>query len=252
VSDPRSLSGRRVLVTGGSSGIGATTAQALAAKGARVAVTGRDEAALEAVATSTAGVAVQGDLRAPGVPAHVVQAAAGAFGGLDVVILNAGAGWAGPFSEMEPAEIDDLISLNLKSQALLTRAALAYLTEGSHLVFVGSIAGLVGAPDEAVYSATKAGLAMLAECLRAELAGRRIEVTLVSPGVVDTAFFTRRNRPYERQRPKPIPPSRVAGAIVDCLERPRAEVVVPGWLALPARLRGGLPGLYRSLAGRFA
>ncbi len=119
-----------------------------------------------------------------------------------------------------------------------------------HIVNVASIAGHVGVREEAVYAATKAALVAFTESLRYEV-GDRLTVTLVSPGVVETAFFRRRGRPYERRRPKPIPPERVADRIARAIERERAEVFVPRWMALPARLRGAAPGLYRALARRF-
>lgn len=86
---------RKVLVTGGSSGIGAATARAFAARGCRVAVTGRDLAALKKVAGDTGGVSIAGDLREPGRSRLIVDAAAQALDGLDVVVSNAGAGWSG-------------------------------------------------------------------------------------------------------------------------------------------------------------
>ena len=70
----------------------------------------------------------------------------------------------------------------------------------------------------------------------------------MSPGVVDTPFFARRNRGYERSWPKPMPVGRVAGLIVSSIEQRRQDVVVPPWLLLAARLNGGLPTLYRVLA----
>jgi uncharacterized protein len=246
------LQDRRVLVTGGSSGIGAAVVAALVARRARVVAAGRDVDALARL-DGVSGVVV-GDLTEPGQPAAVVAAAAEALGGLDAVVANAGAGWAGPFVSMTPDEIDRLIDLNFRATVQLARAALPWLvagSEGAALVLVGSIAGLVPVPGEAVYSATKFALAGLAEALRPEVAADGVRVSLVSPGVVDTAFFARRNRPYGRARPRPIPAERVAAAVVGCLETGRAGVVVPGWLALPARLRGAVPGLYRGLADRF-
>jgi len=244
---------RRVLITGGSSGIGAATARAFAASGCRVAVTGRDLVALKEVAGDTGGVALPGDLRELGCAERIVADAAAALGGLDVVVSNAGAGWSGPFTAMTSEEIDDLLDVNLRASAQVARAALEYLRPGAgHLVFVGSIAGLVGVPTEAWYSATKAGLAMLADVLRSELRAEGIAVTLVTPGVVDTPYFERRNAPYPRQHPRPISAEVVGAAIVDAVERSKEAIILPGWLQVPARLKVSFPGLYRLLESRFA
>jgi short-subunit dehydrogenase len=244
---------RKVLVTGGSSGIGAATARAFAARGFRVAVTGRDRAALQAVAGDTGGVSIAGDLREPGRSRLIVDAAAQALDGLDVVVSNAGAGWSGQFAMMTGEEIDDLLDVNLRASAHVAHAALPYLRPGAgHLVFVGSIAGLVGVPGEAWYSATKAGLATLADVLRVELKAQGVAVTLVTPGVVDTPYFERRNSPYVREHPRPISAQVVATAIVDAVERPRESIILPGWLQWPARLKVSFPGLYRLLESRLA
>jgi NAD(P)-dependent dehydrogenase (short-subunit alcohol dehydrogenase family) len=242
-----------VLITGGSSGIGAATARAFAAHGARLALAGRDVAALQRVAGDTGGVSIPGDLRDPECPRRTVEAAARALGALDVVVSNAGAGWYGPFASMTDAEIDSLLDVNLRAAAHLVHAALAYLRPGTgHLVFVGSIAGEVGVPGEAWYSATKAGLGRMADALRSELRPAGIGVTLVIPGVVSTPYFERRNSPYGRHYPRPITAQTVAGAIAAAVESRREEVVLPGWLSLPARLRLSFPGLYRLLESRLA
>src|SRR5262252_272661 len=243
---------RKVLITGGSSGIGAATALAFAARGFPVAVTGfDDDGGLYAVASQAGGVSIPGDLRERGCPRKVVEAAAKSLGGLDVVVSNAGEGWCGPFATMTDEDIDSLLDLNLRASAQVARAALAHLPPGTgHLVFVGSIAGLLGVPGEAWYSATKAGLGMLAEVLRAELRADGIMVTLVVPAVVDTAFYSRRNSPYLRRRPRPISPQVVADAIVEAVDHGREVVVIPGWMSWPARLKVNFPGLYRLLERR--
>jgi NAD(P)-dependent dehydrogenase (short-subunit alcohol dehydrogenase family) len=249
----RRLAGLRALITGGSSGIGAATARAFASRGAHVAVAGRDDRALQAVAADTGGVAIRGDLRDRDCPSRTVGTAVEALGGLDVVVSNAGIGWAGPFTSMSEADIDEVLDVNLRTGAYLALAAIPHLAPGvGRLVFIGSIAGLVGAPGEAWYSATKAGLSSLAEILRAELRPAGIGVSLVSPGVVDTAFFERRKVPYARRYPRLISPQATADAIVSAVERGRDEVVIPPWLTLPARLKAGFPTLYRVLATRFA
>jgi uncharacterized protein len=247
------LAGLRALITGGSSGIGAATARALSAHDVRVAIAGRDMAALRQVAADTDGVCIPGDLREPDCPRRTVEAAAGALGGLDLVVSNAGIGWAGPFASMSPSDIDSLLDVNLRAGAHLARAAIPHLHAGvGRLVFVGSIAGLVGVPNEAWYSATKAGLGCLADGLRAELRPLGIGVSLVSPGVVDTAYFERRKAPYLRQHPQLISAQTAADAIVDAVSRGRDEVIVPPWLSFPAWVKSSFPGLYRVLAGRFA
>ncbi len=251
---PVSLGGGRALVTGASSGIGAATARALNRDGVSVALAGRDSDALAAIAAETGGPAFAGDLTVADYPARLVAEATAALGGLDIVVSNAGAGWCGPYRDMRPDEIDELIDINLRAPAHLLRAALPDLVAKGrgHLVLVGSIAGLVGVANEVVYSATKAGLGGLAAALRAELAGSGVKVTLISPGVVDTAFFSRRNRPYDRSRPSPIPAPEVAEAIVDCLRFGRPEAMVPAWLTVPARIHGLVPRAYQALAQRFS
>lgn len=236
------------MVTGGSSGIGAATAVEFAARGCYVAVTGRDAQALDRVAGAAGGVSIPGDLREPGRPRRVVDAAAVALGGLDVVVSNAGVGWAGPFAEMTDEEMDELLDVNLRAPAHVAHAALAYLQPGAgHLVFVGSIAGLLGVVGETWYSATKAGVAILADTLRAELRTEAIGLSLVIPGVVDTPYFDRRKVPYQRRSPRPITAQVVAAAIVNAVEQHRDTVIVPEWLGWPARLKGAFPALYRRL-----
>lgn len=247
------LTGLRALITGGSSGIGAATARMFATRGVRVAIAGRDLAALRQVTADTGGVILPGDLREPGCPRQTVEDAADALGGLEIVVSNAGIGWAGSFTSMTETDIDSLLDVNLRAAAHLARAAIPYLPPGKgRLVFVGSIAGLVGVTGEAWYSATKAGLGCLADTLRAELRPAGIGVSLVSPGVVDTPYFERRKVPYQRHHPQLMTAQVAAAAIVDAVDRGRDNVVVPSWLSLPARMKVNFPGLYRLLATRFA
>jgi uncharacterized protein len=247
------LAGLRAVITGGSSGIGAATARAFAARGSRVAIAGRNLAALKRVAAVTNAVCLPGDLGESGCARRTVDTAVDALGGLDIVVSNAGIGWAGPFASMTETDIDSLLDVNLRAAAHLARAAIPHLQRGrGRLVFIGSIAGLVGVPGEAWYSATKAGLACLADALRAELRPAGVGVTLVSPGVVDTAYFERRNEPYQRRHPKLMSAEAAADAIADAVCRGRDDVVVPPWLTFPARMKASFPRLYRLLAARLA
>ena len=147
----------------------------------------------------------------------------------------------------------ELIELNLTAPVQLTRLlvpAMAARGRG-HVVFVSSIAGATAVRGEAVYSAAKAGLACFAESLAHELAGTGVGVSVIVPGVIDTPFFERRGRPYDRQRPRPLPAERVATAITAAVTADRRVVYVPGWLRFPAWLHGAAPGTFGRLARRF-
>jgi short-subunit dehydrogenase len=209
------LRGAVALVTGGSSGIGAATARALANAGARPLIAGRDAGRLADVARQTGGTALAADLATPGGPAELAEAArqAAGPGGIDLLINNAGIGWAGPIGQLT--------------------------------------AGATAVRGEAVYSAAKAGLGYFAESLDHELAGTGVRTTLIVPGVIDTPFFERRGLPYDRRWPAPLPAERVARALAAAVEREQRVVFVPAWLRFPAWLHGALPGIFHKLAGRF-
>jgi len=242
-----------VLVTGASSGLGRAAAERLAGAGARLIAHGRDEAALADLAARTGAVPLAADLALPGEADRLAGAALAVHGRLDIVVSNAGQGWAGQFADMPPGDLDRLIAVNLAAPVRLTRAVLpAMLAAGrGYLAFVGSIAGRTGVAGEALYAATKAGLDTFAESLRFELSGRGIGVGVFVPGVVDTPFFDRRGRAYQRSSPRPRPAPEVAAALVRMIETGRAEAYAPRWLRLPVAVRGAMPGVYRGLAGRF-
>jgi short-subunit dehydrogenase len=242
-----------VLVTGASSGIGWAAAERLAGAGARLVVHGRDETALARLAERTGAVPLAADLAEPGEPERLARDALAVHGRLDIVVCNAGLGWAGPFADMPAGDVERLLAVNLAAPVRLTRAVLpAMLADGrGYLAFVGSIAGRTGVAGEALYAATKAGLDTFAESLRFELRGRGVGVGVLVPGVVDTAFFDRRGRGYQRRSPRPRPAGEVAAALVRMIEDGRAEAYAPRWLRLPVAVRGALPGVYRGLAGRF-
>lgn len=243
------LDGAVVLLTGGSSGIGAATAKLLAGKGCRVLLVGRDETALRRAGDSVLPI----DLARPEATEQIMRWTVAEAGHVDVFIGNAGQGWAGPLADMPPDTIDRMLTVNLAANLQLARALLPAMLERGrgHLAFVSSIAGCVGVGEEAVYAATKSGLRTFAESLRYELTGSGIGVSIVVPGVVDTAFFTRRGKDYDRRRPRPIAATDAAKILVDAIEHDRTEVFVPRWLRLPARLHGAVPGLVSALQRRW-
>lgn len=246
------LAGAVALVTGGSSGIGAATAQALAAAGARLLIAGRDAARLDAVAAQTGGVALQADLAAADGPQALAAAALRQSGRVDLLVSNAGIGWAGPLASLTAAKIDELVTVNLTAPIQLARLLAPGMAQRrcGRIVFISSVAGATGVRHEAVYAATKAGLACFAESLSYELATDGVGVCVVYPGVVDTPFFSRRGTPYHRRMPAPVAPATIGAAVVRAARQDRAEVFVPAWIRFPARLHGLAPGLFRALAAR--
>ena len=241
------------LVTGASSGIGRATSLRLARAGARVLVLGRDRPALDEVAAKTSGTVIVADLADPSEIERAAAEALSVAGRVDVLVNNAGEGWAGPFAEINPLRAELLVRTNLLAPIRLTRALLPPMLErtSGHIVNVASIAGHVGVRDEAVYAATKAGLIGFSESLRYEMTRTGVGVSVVSPGVVRTAFFERRGRAYQRRFPRPIDPDRVGRAIIRAIRRNKAQVFEPKWMAFPAWLHGGFPALYRWGASRF-
>lgn len=224
------LRGSLCLVTGATSGIGLATSAALRGAGAEVVASGIEDA----------------DLSRPGAAARL---AAGA-GAVDVLVNCAG---IGHYGRVEDADAATLFAVNTLAPIELTQALLPGMRERrrGHVVNVGSIVGHVGRPNEAVYAASKAALAIFTESLREELRGTEVGVSLVTPVAVETAFFASRGAPYGRRRPKPVPPERIAAAIVDAIRNDRAEVVVPRWAGIAMRVHGAAPGVFRALARRF-
>ena len=250
------LAGVPVLLTGASGGIGSSLAAALADKHAQLALHGRDRSRLGELSARLGAHAIVGDLRDPGACEEAVQRALEALGGLEIVVSNAGAGRAARLGDMDEASLEELLDLNLAAPLRLARAALPHLRHAAEqgrrpqLLFVASIAGHLGVPLEAPYSAAKAGLLAAAEAIAEEERPFGIRVGVVSPGAVSTEFFARRGLEYERRIPRPIPPGRVVSDVVGVLEGRRVEAISPRWLRVAAVVKAASPTLYRALASR--
>jgi short-subunit dehydrogenase len=253
-----------LLVSGGSHGIGRSTAALLAGRGAHVVCVGRDAAALQQVERACGAIPLVADLGLAGAPDHVVDRVLERFGRLDGVVANAGVGHVGSVVDMTAERVAELVDVNVRSPLLLARRALVAFRDQAAagnvrergLAFVTSNAGQVGVPGETVYSAGKDAVQGFAGLLREEIRAdprlSGVAVSTIVPGVVDTDFFARRGAPYDRRWPRPVPPDRIARAVVSALERGTPRTVVPRWLALPAWWASALPRSYRFLARRMS
>lgn len=235
------------LVTGAAAGIGRATAVALAGRGMRVLATDRDAPRLGDLPGLIGAEVLVADL---GRPDDVERVIAWAGDSVDLLVNNAGFGRYERLADVDLEATVELLTVDLAAPMRLTAALVPSMTRRGygHVVFVGSIAGYVGVAKEAVYSAAKAGLVAFAESARYELAGTGVGVTVVVPAAVRTSYFARSGHAYDRSFPRPVTAERVAKALVRGVERGTAEVFVPRWLEVPARLRGAAPALFRRLA----
>lgn len=186
--------GKRAIVTGASSGIGAASARLLAEFGAAVVLVGRDAARLDGVqkAIADAGgtaTAVVADLTEDGAPDRVVRSATDTYGDIDVVLHCAGLLEKGAVRDAEIASIDRMWSVNARAPMLLTRAVIPHLRDGSSIVFVSSTVAQVGFPAYAPYSAAKGAIEAFSRALAVELAPAT-RVNVVQPGFADTPMLT--------------------------------------------------------------
>lgn len=187
------LRGRRALVTGASSGIGAAMARELAALGVDLVLTARRRDALEAVAATLHGVKVDivtADLGKPDA-ARALWGAASAGGPIDILINNAGFGYFRRFDEVDWARDAELIQLNMTSLVALARCfvdAHKGSTSPAHMLNVASTGAYQSVPNMALYAASKAFVRNFSEGLHDEHRGTPLSVTCVSPGGTDTAF----------------------------------------------------------------
>ncbi len=185
------FAGKRVLVLGGSSGIGFAAASAFAAEGARVALTGRDEKKLARVAADTGMLTIRADMGSVAESRALMATAAAELGTLDVLFVNAGVGGFAAIPEVTEEFWDSVHQVNLRGAFFAVQAAVPHLREGGAVVITGSIGALLALRGNAVYAAAKAGLRAVARILAVELLPRRIRVNVVSPGPTDTEIFKR-------------------------------------------------------------
>ncbi len=214
------IAGTRALVTGGSDGIGYAIAEALIAKGAKVAIMARDEAQLSRAAKKLGARAVRGDVSVEADAVRAVRETVEAFGGIDLLVNNAGIGRFSSLADTELEAFNRIFAVNVVGAMLMAREAARHFIrqKKGHLINISSTAGLRGSSGGTAYSGSKFALRGMTECWRDELRRHNVRVMLVSPSEVQTSFAMKAGSPPHQDSPKKLRGKEIADAIVGALE----------------------------------
>jgi NADP-dependent 3-hydroxy acid dehydrogenase YdfG len=219
------LDGRVAMVTGASRGIGAATARALSAAGVHLGLGSRSGSDLGI----DGALGMTCDVRDPVALERLAAATAERFGGIDILVVNAGVGAYGSFLDLPADQLEEMIDVNVKGAIYAARAALPYLlrSEAADLVTIASEAGRRGLPNEAVYCASKFAQVGLTRALDHELRERGVRCTNVCPGGVATDFAMGRGRtPDMPALAGMMDPEDIAEVVLFVLTRPRGHRIL--------------------------
>jgi NADP-dependent 3-hydroxy acid dehydrogenase YdfG len=232
-TEPTDSRGQVALITGASSGIGAAIAEALAARGLRLALTARREDRLRALADRLAGTSgaetlvIRCDVREPAQVEAAVRQTMERWGQLDVVVANAGFGWRGPLVEGDPQRWKDMLDTNVYGLLVTLKYGVTpMLARGrGHVIVMSSVAGRVATPGGSAYCGSKFAASAIAESLRMEVGPKGVRVTAIEPGVVISEFqavagYTPDILPNMLKGAEPLVPADIARAVVFALEQP--------------------------------
>jgi 3-oxoacyl-[acyl-carrier protein] reductase len=213
------LKDARILLTGGSLGIGKATALALVERGAKVVITGRNEERIHKAAEEIGAIPVVADVSIEQDIDKTYEIALEALGGLDCLINNAGTGVHKPLVELTMEDYQKVFSINVFGAALMAQRAAKIFIEQNHgdIINIASTASLRGYPGGSVYSASKFALRSMSECWRAELRKHNVRVMQVNPSEVPTAF-AREDRVERAEEPNKLTSNEIAHSIIAALE----------------------------------
>jgi NAD(P)-dependent dehydrogenase (short-subunit alcohol dehydrogenase family) len=185
------LKEKRALITGGTTGIGLETARRFVAEGARLAITGKNPATLDAARKELGEnvLVIASDASEIAAQKKVAETVHQAFGGLDILFANAGIADLRPVEQWDEAGFDRSFSLNFKGPYFLIQALLPVFANPASIVLNASVNAHIGMPNTSVYGATKAALLSLTRTLSGELIARGIRVNAVSPGPISTPLY---------------------------------------------------------------
>ncbi|MBV8559887.1 MAG: SDR family NAD(P)-dependent oxidoreductase [Acidimicrobiia bacterium] len=242
-------SGAVAVVTGASRGIGREVARQAALKGARVGLVARSGPDLEAVLKEIGGrgAVATADVADRQATEQALAQLTAELGPVDILVNNAGIGSYGRVSDLPVDEFERVMGVNYFSSVYATKAVLPSMLarRRGHIVNLASIAGRIGAPMEAAYSASKFAMVGFTEALAFEVAPLGIGVSMVNPGPVETDFFDTRGHAYEGSFPKPVSARRVADSVIEVVESDGLERVIPRALRPAVVFRHMVPPIYR-------
>ncbi len=231
------LGGKKVLITGASSGIGAGLAEEFARRGATVGICARRVDRLAEVLGrcrqhSPASRMWIADLSAPGAPENLAATAVEELGGLDILVNNAGIPKRRHVTRLDGDTVEAVMRVNFLAPARLTLALLPHLaqTGEGRVVNISSVAATLSSPNESAYDASKAALSVFSEALAVDMWNRGVEVLVVYPGLVDTELVSAPdNDPVVDSPAEPVAVSEVVAAVFDGLDRHATQIYVPGF-----------------------
>ena len=185
------LSGKIAVITGGNSGIGLATAKLFANEGAKVVITGRRQAELDAAVAEIGDnvVGVQGDVSNLADLDKLYAEVSAKFGHIDILFANAGIAELAPIGAVTEEHFEKTFGINVKGLLFTVQKALPLLVDGGSIILNSSVANTVGFEGFGVYAATKAAVRSFARTWTAELKARKIRVNVVSPGPIETPIF---------------------------------------------------------------
>jgi len=231
-----SLEGKRVLVTGASSGIGAALAEAFASEGAVVGVCARRKAKLEETLKrckekSPDSLMWVVDLSDPVQVDELAGFAQAELGGVDILVNNAGIPKRRHVTKLDPATVESVMNINYFSPVRLTLALLPHMLERDSglIVNVASVAATLSSPGESAYDASKAAIAVFSEAMAIDLWDTGINVMVVYPGLFDTELFSLPDNDPVVTGIDPAPVSELVDAVIDGIKSGSSQVYAPDW-----------------------
>ena len=257
----RRLEGKRVVLTGATSGLGNSIAEELANHGVKLFLNGRREDLLRKISRSfqesgTQCGFVAGDITDSNVQRTLVDGCVDSFGGVDCLINNAGVGAMGMFGEANSSRLREIFELNFFAMAELSRLAIPHLTRGVDpiIVNIGSVLGHRAVPLKSEYCASKFAVHGFSDALRAELSAIPIEVLHVCPATIDTEFFDSAledSTDRDWKSGAKMSPQFVATKTVSSIQRRKHELILPTKAHGLVWLDRLLPGLTDRLIAKF-